>query len=129
VTVFTGDGKKNAQIIHISGFVKAIPMGVIEVTPRKINAGELTADSQNIVPIMIKNTGDAPLTITAIKSMKFKTTYFTGNLVIPAGQAIPVPVTLRPTQSGRFLDIVLVYSDARNDIGRGYKAVLIGKAK
>ncbi|MFA6811341.1 MAG: DUF1573 domain-containing protein [Desulfoplanes sp.] len=104
-------------------------MGVIEVTPRKINAGELTADSQNIVPIMIKNTGDAPLTITAIKSMKFKTTYFTGNLVIPAGQAIPVPVTLRPTQSGRFLDIVLVYSDARNDIGRGYKAVLIGKAK
>ena len=129
MTVFTGDSKEDAQVIHISGFVKAIPMGVIEVAPRKVKVGELKAGSQNQVQIMVKNTGDAALTITAIKSMKFKTTYFADKLVIPAGKSIPVTFAVRPARPGRFIDILLVYSDARNDIGRGYKAVLSGTAK
>ncbi|GAU09508.1 hypothetical protein DPF_2235 [Desulfoplanes formicivorans] len=129
VTVFTGDSKEDAHIIHITGFVEAIPMGVIEVSPRKVDVGELTPDRQNQVQIMIKNTGDAPLTVTSITSMKFKSTYFTGELVIPAGRSLPVTFGVRPVRSGRFLDILLVYSDARNDIGKGYKVVLSGTAK
>jgi hypothetical protein len=129
VTIFTGDRKEDAQVIHISGFVKAIPMGVIEVAPRKVKVGEIKAGTQNQVQIIVKNIGDADLTVTAIKSMKFKTTYFTGKLVIPAGMSVPVRFAVHPTRSGRFIDILLIYSDARNDIGRGYKAVLSGTAR
>ena len=36
---------------------------------------------------------------------------------------------IKPAEPGRFLDTILIYSDARNDIGKGYKGILSGTAK
>ncbi len=129
VTVSTGESKANQQIIHIVGYVEPIPMGVMEVTPRKTSVDGLSNGKATPAKIMIKNAGDAPMIVTAIKSRKFKTTYWQGSLKLEAGQTAPVEFLVTPNKSGRFMDIIMVYSDARNDIGKGYKAVLIGQAK
>lgn len=104
-------------------------MGVMEVTPRKTLVDGLVNGKTTPARIMIKNTGDAPMTVTAVTSHKFKTTYWQGELTLAAGESAPVEFELKPQNQGRFMDIIMVYSDARNDIGKGYKAVLMGAAK
>lgn len=110
-----------------------MPMGVIQMAPRKTNVGELLLSKINGVPIILKNIGDASLKVFRIYSQKYKVEYFNGGKAnpktIPAGESLTVNLPLKPQKAGRFLDIILIYSDARNDIGRGYKGVLTGKAK
>jgi hypothetical protein len=129
VHVFSGDNGKTEDVIHIVGYVDPIPMGVMEVNPRKVELGTLAADKPNMVSLKVTNAGDAPMKVTAIKSRKFKKTYWEGELTVPAGQSADIAVTLEGLKAGRFLDMVLFYSDARNDIGKGYKAVLIGNVE
>lgn len=126
VHVFTGEGGKTEDVIHIVGYVDPIPMGVMAVEPRKVELGTLKAGRPNPVSLTVANAGDAPMTVTALKSQKFHKTYWQGELVVPAGQSARIDFTLDGLASGRFLDMVMVHSDARNDIGKGYKAVLIG---
>ncbi|BDQ37031.1 hypothetical protein SYK_13910 [Pseudodesulfovibrio nedwellii] len=129
VTVSTGEGKESQQTIHIVGYVDPIPMGVMVVTPRKTTVEGLVNGKATPTKIMIKNSGDASMTVTAVKSRKFKTTYWQGALKLEAGQTAPIEFLVTPNKLGRFMDIIMVYSDARNDIGKGYKAVLIGETK
>lgn len=129
VHVFTGADGKTEDVIHILGYVDPIPMGVMEVEPRKVELGTLKAGLPNDVSLTVTNAGDAPMTVTALKSQKFHKTYWQGELVVPSGQSAQIAFTLEGLPSGRFLDMVMVHSDARNDIGKGYKAVLIGTVK
>lgn len=133
ITIFTGAGGEEETVIHILGYVDPIPMGKIKVNPRKTPVGDLTVNSGNEVQIVIKNVGDAPLTISRIYSSKFKTEYFnaevSGSIKISAGQEHKVDLVVTPQKPGRFLDTILIYSDARNDIGKGYKALLSGTTK
>lgn len=126
VTVFTGKGKEDAQVIHIVGYVEPVPMGVMEVNPRKVDLGTLAAGKANAVTLTVRNAGDAPMLVTKVESQKFRKTYWQGELTVPAGQSAAIALTLDGLEPGRFLDMILVHSDARNDIGKGYKAVLIG---
>ena len=115
------------------GNVDPIPMGVISVEPRKTEVGDLAANRKNEVEIVIKNDGDAALTVSRIVSTKFDTEYFaagnSGGIEIDAGQKQTVKLLVTPDGPGRFLDTIFLYSDARNDIGKGYKAILSGEAK
>ncbi|GEM_PF-748526 len=129
VHVFTGADGKTEDVIHILGYVNPMPMGVMEVTPRKTRVEGLAAGKSAPVRIMVRNAGDAPMTVTAVKSRKFKATYWTGKLKLEAGQSAPLEFFVTPQKAGRFMDIIMVFSDARNDIGKGYKAVLTGEAK
>ena len=108
-------------------------MGVIELAPRKTDVGELQLKKDNKVRIILKNTGDAPLTVSRIVSQKFKTVYFdsesSGGIIIKVGEESLFNLNIRPDAPGRFLDSLLIYSDARNDIGKGYKGILIGSVK
>lgn len=108
-------------------------MGVLRVEPRKTEVGELKTDSENEVQIVCVNAGDAPLTISRIESTKFDTEYFhsgeEGGIEIAPGQSRIMKFCVRPAGQGKFLDTILIYSDARNDIGNGYKALLSGEAK
>ena len=110
-----------------------MPMGVIKMAPRKTKVGELQANQKNMVPIVLKNTGDASLKVSRIYSKKFKVDYFNcggkNPKTISAGESLAINLPLQPKKTGRFLDIILIFSDARNDIGKGYKGVLTGKAK
>ncbi len=133
IYIFTGPESENETIIHITGNVVPASMGVIGMEKRKTEVGDLALDKGNKVQITIKNEGDAPLTISRIYSSKFETEYFnaekSGSIKIPAGQEQKVELVVTPREPGRFLDIVFIYSDARNDIGEGYKALLSGTAK
>ena len=115
------------------GQVEPIPMGVIEMVPRKTEIGSLALNKARSVSIVLKNTGDAQLTVTKISSQKFNTVYFDGEkngpVVIPAGQTQTIQILIAPTKAGRFLDSILIFSDARNDIGNGYKGILAGEVK
>jgi hypothetical protein len=132
VTVFTGPDGKDETVIHLLGNVDPMPMGVIRMEPRKTVVGELTANKGNEVQIVLKNEGDAQLTVSRIYSSKFKKEYFSagesGGIEIPAGKNHTINLVVTPSQPGRFLDTILIYSDARNDIGKGYKGLLSGTA-
>jgi hypothetical protein len=108
-------------------------MGVISVEPRKTEVGDLAVNRKNEVEIVIKNEGDAALTVSRIVSTKFDTEYFAAGdsdgIEIAAGQKQTVKLLVTPAGPGRFLDTIFLYSDARNDIGKGYKAILSGEAK
>ena len=125
----TGKGKENEQVITIQGYVDPIPMGVMEVEPRKVPVGDLAAGKDNAFALKVRNAGDAPMKVSAVKSQKFDKTYWEGDVTVAAGETASLEMELTPAKPGRFLDIVMIYSDARNDIGKGYKAVLLGTAK
>jgi hypothetical protein len=133
VTVFSGPDGKDETIIMLKGIVDPLPMGNLEMVPRKTVVGDIKTGSENEVGILLKNVGDAPLTVTKVISRKFNTVYFdgskTGNLTIEAGKTHKVNFKIRPLQRGEFIDIIMIYSDGRNDIGDGYKGVLAGKGE
>ena len=120
-------------VIRLVGNVDPMPMGVIKMEPRKTEVGELIANDTNEVQIVLENEGDAPLTITRIVSTKFDTEYFVagedGGIEIAPGQNHTMKLVIKPENPGKFLDTILIYSDARNDIGKGYKGLLSGEAK
>ena len=133
VTVFTGPEGKEKTVIHLLGNVEPIPMGVIAMKPRKTEVGELNSNKKNKVRIVLENEGDAPLTVTRIYSSKYKIEYYSagesGGIKIAAGQKQTMDLSVTPAKPGRFLDTIFIFSDARNDIGEGYKALLSGTAK
>ncbi|EFK11696.1 conserved hypothetical protein [delta proteobacterium NaphS2] len=133
VTVETDDKQAPRTIIHLVGNVAPIPMGVLDMNPRKVDVGNLTLNQPKKIEIPVQNTGDAPLRVNKVSSIKFKKTYYDSGdqgIRIPAGETKSVPVTIVPQKAGRFLDIILIYAkDARNDVGNGYKAVLVGKVQ
>lgn len=130
VTIAYGPDGKEQSVLHLKGYVDPIPMGVMELVPRKTEVGEMQVNREYKAPIVLKNAGDAPLTLTKITSQKFGTVYFdgsrAGNIVIEAGKEHTLTLTLKPTETGRYLDSLLIFSDARNDVGRGYKGILSG---
>ena len=133
VTIFTGPDGKEETVIHLLGNVDPIPMGTIAMEPRKTMVGELIANNENKIQIIIVNEGDAPLTISRIYSSKYKAEYFTAGesegIKIDAGQRYTMDISVIPTETGRFLDTIFIFSDARNDTGTGYKGLLSGFAK
>ncbi len=108
-------------------------MGNLELGARKTDVGTVKAGAENEVGIILKNIGDAPLTINKVMSRKYNKVYFdgakSGNLEIKPGADHNLKLTVKPAEKGDFIDIIMIYSDARNDVGQGYKAVLSGKAE
>jgi len=120
-------------VIRLVGNVSPIPMGVIRMEPRKTDVGELDLNLENKVQVVIENDGDAVFTISRIVSQKFDTEYFStgesSGIEIAPGQNTTITLLVKPEEPGRFLDRIAIYSDARNDIGKGYTGLLSGTAK
>jgi hypothetical protein len=133
VSVFTGPDGKDETVIRLVGKVAPIPMGVIRMEPRKTDVGLLSANKENEVQVVIENAGDAILTVSRIISTKNNAVYFdaekTGPIVLGMGKKRTIKISIKPDQPGRFLDTILIYSDARNDIGKGYKGLLAGEVE
>ena len=108
-------------------------MGNLELGSRKTDVGTVRVGMENEVGVIVKNIGDAPLTINKVSSRKFNKVYFdagkSGKLEIKPGSDHNLKFLVTPPEKGDFVDIIMIYSDARNDIGEGYKAVLTGKAE
>jgi len=131
--VFTGPNGEEETVIRLTGTVEPIPMGVIRMEPRKTVVGELSANKENEVQIVIENDGDAAFTITRIISKKFDTVYFSadekGGIEIGPGRHKTIKFAVTPVEHGRLLDRIIIFSDARNDIGEGYTGLLSGTVK
>lgn len=131
VTVFTDIPGKKQYRVDISGFVKAIPMGVLEVKPRKIVLdGELKINVPKAFTLAITNTGDADMEVSNIVSKKRKTVFYDadkqGKLIIGPGKIKTIKAIVVADKKGRMLDYVMVHSNARNVTKKGYKVILIG---
>ena len=133
VTVFTGAEGTEETVIQMVGNVEPIPMGVIRMEPRKTDVGELAVDRENEVQIVLENDGDAALTVSRIVSQKSDTEYYTARetagIAIDPGRNAVIKLRVKPEEPGRFLERIVIYSDARNDIGNGYAGLLSGTAK
>ena len=110
-----------------------MPMGVIRMEPRKTEVGELDANRENEVQILVENDGDAACTISSIVSQKSEIEYFKAEegrgIEIAPGQNATIKLLVKPEEPGRYLERILIYSDARNDIGKGYTGLISGTAK
>lgn len=131
VTVFTNIPGKEQYRIDINGFVKAIPMGVLEVEPRKITlAGNLKTNVAVPFTITMTNSGDADMEITRIVSIKRKTVFFDsaqeGKLIIKPGKTAELNTSVVSDKKGQLLDYIMIHSNARNVTPNGYKVILIG---
>lgn len=133
VTVFTGADGTEETVIRLIGNVDPIPMGVIRMEPRKTDVGELALDRDNEVQVVIENDGDAAFTISRIVSQKSDEEYFRaeegGGIEVAPGKNAIIKLSVKPEEPGRYLERILIYSDARNDIGKGYTGLLSGTAR
>jgi hypothetical protein len=129
VTVFTdSDATKELQI-DMHGFVKAIPMGVLAAAPRKVEIGTVKVGKTASGTIVLNNTGDAAMKVTRVVSKKHKTVYYDGEVTIPVGGSHPFPISVTAKKPGRYLDFVMVHSDARNVTKKGYKVIVTATAE
>jgi hypothetical protein len=107
-------------------------MGVLEVKPRKVSAGDIKLETPAPLEITVKNTGDAAMAITKIVSKKHGTVYFDagtkGKIIIRPGETRTIPIIIIAEKQGRYLDYVMIHSDARNVTNKGYKVVVVATA-
>ena len=133
VTVFWGDEGKENSVITLRGSVDPIPMGVLEVEPRKVTAGEMVAGKPVPLEISIKNIGDADMVVKKVSLQKATSVFIdevkTGLMTIKPGEAKSVSITVTANSPGNFIEYVLIQSDARNVTDAGYKVVVVGTAK
>ena len=129
VTVVTDADPQEELVIGLHGFVKAVPMGILTVEPRKIELGGVAVGVATTGTITVKNDGDATMTVNRVASKKYETVYFDGSLAIPAGKTETIPFSVMAPKAGRYLDYVMIYSpDARNVTSEGYKVVITADA-
>ncbi len=133
VTVFTDAPDQHEARIDIVGYVQAIPMGVVEVKPRKFSAGDVVVGQKAERHIVVKNVGDKEFEVTKVFSKKHHTIYFDATVdqkvVIHPGQSKSFPITITAIKAGRYLDYVMIYANARNVTAKGYKVVVVAQAE
>jgi predicted component of type VI protein secretion system len=104
-------------------------MGVLEVKPRKVSAGDIKLGTPAPLQINVENTGDADMAITKIVSKKHGTVYFDAvaksKIILRPGEVRAIPIEIIVEKQGRYLDYVMVHSDARNVTTKGYKVVVV----
>ncbi len=133
VYIDLGGEDKAREVISLHGEVDPIPMGVLEVSPRKLEAGSMSLDKPVELEIDIRNSGDAPLSVLKVLSQKSGKQYFPegadGKMIINPGQGAKVKISLLATQKGRFMDFIMIHADARNVTDMGYKVVVVGQCE
>ncbi len=132
MTVTYGEIPVEELVISLVGNVDPVPMGVLTVKPRKIAVGDIKINALTTFYLTMKNTGNAPMIVTRIVSKKFKTVYFDAilsrEITIAPGESRTVEVTFKAEKAGRYLDYIMVHSNARNVTQKGYKVVIVASA-
>lgn len=133
VTLVWGEGGRKKTVVTLVGDVDPIPMGVLDVTPRKIAAGDMAVGKPVTLSFSITNTGDAPMKVEKVLGQKSGAVFFDaakdGHMTLAPGQERNVSITVTAPAPGSYVEYVLVHSDARNVTDKGYKVVIVGTAK
>ena len=108
-------------------------MGVMKVDKRKIVIESARALATQAIEIPIRNTGDADLAITKVISKKRGTLYYDqkkdGPFIIKADKTRALPLSITLPEKGRYMDSVMIHSDARNVTAKGYKLIFKADVK
>jgi len=133
VTLAWGEDGREQTVITMVGDVDPIPMGVLDVAPRKVEAGNMVVGKAVGLTISVKNTGDAPMRVDKIEAQKSGTIFLDaakgGPMTLKPGEEKSLPVSVTATAPGNFVEYVMIFSDARNVTDKGYKVVVVGTAK
>jgi hypothetical protein len=133
VTVFTDIPDQPSLVISLKGTVQAMPMGKIQVEPRKIELGAIKPGTVVTPSVTIANIGNAPLVIDRIQACKGNTVYFDGQkegpLEIPAGGQRDLQLQIAAPQAGNLIEAICIQSNARNSGKRGYVIMAMGKVE
>lgn len=134
VTLTWGEGTSGQTVITMVGDVSPIPMGVLEVDPRKVEAGDMAVGKPTALTIRLRNTGDAAMKIEKVAAQKSGSVFFDaaksgGAITLNPGEEKTVAVSVTASTSGNFVEYLMVFSDARNVTDKGYKVVVVGTAK
>lgn len=123
------DGERKFEI-DIMGYVDAIPMGVLKVNDRKINLGTIVAGTPAPFQIRVYNAGNAAMEITRLVSKKHGTVYFdakkSGKIIVAPEETQIINSFVTSHKKGRFMDFIMIHSNARNVTDKGYKVVVKG---
>jgi hypothetical protein len=133
VTLAWGVGGGEQTVITMFGDVAPIPMGVLDVAPRKVEAGDMVVGKPVSLTISIRNTGDAALHVDKVMAQKSGAVFFDADkdsaLTLNPGEEKSIPVLVTAFTPGNFVEYALIFSDARNVTDKGYKVVIVGLAK
>ena len=133
VTVSVAAPDKAEHKITLKGMVDPIPMGVLDVEPRKVEAGDMAVGKPVRLEFLLKNTGDAPLRVDKVAAQKSGAVFFDasrdGALTLGPGEERRIAATVTASAPGSFIEYAMVFSDARNVTEKGYKVVIVGAAK
>ena len=125
--------KGEPETITLRGEVEPIPMGVLEVNPRKLDAGKMGLNQPARLELEIRNVGDADLRVRSIVSQKQEKQHYNaekdGELIITPGAAKSLPLTVEARQKGRFMDYIMIHADGGVVSGVGYKVVVVGQCE
>lgn len=131
VTVSWGGTKKT--VITLVGDVDPIPMGVLDVNPRKLSAGDMAVGAPVALRLVVKNTGDAAMKVEKVEAQKAGLVFFdaakSGTVSIEPGKEWTLDLQVSATAPGTYLEYLLIHSDARNVTDKGYKVVIVGAVK
>lgn len=133
VNLAWGEDGREQTVVTLVGDVTPIPMGVLDVTPRKLEAGDMAVGRVVSLTLRMKNTGDATLKVDKVAAQKSGAVFFDaakgGTLTLAPGEEKDLPVSVTAPAPGNYVEYVLVFSDARNVTDKGYKVVVVGTAK
>lgn len=115
ITVFNptpGGGASSARNFTITGGTTAV--AVIDITPATLAFGDATVGQIRDLPLTIRNTGTAALTVQSITSTSavFTAPGFTAGLSIAAGASAAVTVRFLPTAAGSVTGTLTINSTA-----------------
>jgi len=133
VTLAWGEGGRKKTVVTLVGDVDPIPMGVLDVSPRKVSAGDMAVGQPVELSFGIKNIGDAAMKVDKVAAQKSGAVIFDaakdGPMTLAPGQERRVTFSVTAAAPGSYVEYVLVHSDARNVTDKGYKVVIVGTAK
>jgi hypothetical protein len=126
-------GEKSKLVVTLVGDVTPIPMGVLDVAPRKISAGDMAVGAPVKLRLVVKNTGDAAMKVEKVEAQKAGLVFFDaakdGAASLAPGQEWSLDFNVSAATPGTYVEYLLVHSDARNVTDKGYKVVIVGSAK
>lgn len=128
INIDTDISTQQREVITLEGVVDPVPMAVIKIEPRKTKLGTIQKNTDTMVSLDIKNTGNAPLIITRIYSERVNAVYYDsaerGEIRIAAGKSRRIEIAIRPQRKGRFIDVIQLKCNARNAGAKGIYQIL-----
>ena len=129
VTISTGNLDQKEITVTIEGTVKEAPAAKIQVTPRRVDFGTIKRGSVKRQQFTVTNTGTLPLFIKRVYVKGSGTPFFEGSregdMVIEPGRTKRIELAIRTDKDGgRFQELILIESNAKNATKGGYVIVV-----